>query len=106
MVDSNYKLSLDSINSDVNLSFDKYKNIPFTKKKYYDELIIFFDGLPADIAYKIKYDNDVETMSSDFSNQYELYQFGARNIINNKITKKNEYFAPLYIDKNKLPKTL
>jgi hypothetical protein len=34
--------------------------------------------LPADIAYKIKYDNDVETMSSDFSNQYdELYQFGA-----------------------------
>jgi hypothetical protein len=42
MVDSNYKLSLDSINSDVNLSFDKYKNIPFTKKNYYDELIYIF----------------------------------------------------------------
>jgi hypothetical protein len=57
--------------------------------------------LPADVAYKIKYDNDVETMSSDFSNQYdELYQFGARNIINNKNYKEEyEYFAPLYIDK-------
>jgi hypothetical protein len=56
--------------------------------------------LPADVAYKIKYDNDVETMSSDFSNQYdELYQFGARNIINNKIIRKNEYFCTLYIDK-------
>jgi hypothetical protein len=40
-------------------------------------------------------------MSSDFSNQYdELYQFGARNIINNKNYKEEyEYFAPLYIDK-------
>jgi hypothetical protein len=74
-------------------------------KKNYDELSYFYDGLPADIAYKIKYDNDVETMSSDFSNQYdELYQFGARNIINNKNYKEEyEYFAPLYIDKNKLP---
>jgi hypothetical protein len=99
MVDSNYKLSLDSINSDVNLSFDKYKNIPFTKKNYYDELIsYFYDGLSADVAYKIKYDNDVETMSSDFSNQYdELYQFGARNIINNKIIRKSMNILHLFI---------
>jgi hypothetical protein len=106
MVDSNYKLSLDSINSDVSLSFDKYKNIPFTKNNYYDELIsYFYDGLSANIAYKIRYDNDVETMSSDFSNQYdELYQCGARNIVNNKNYKEEyEYFAPLYIDRNKLP---
>jgi hypothetical protein len=82
---------------------------PFTKKNYYDELIsYFYDGLPADVAYKIKYDNDVETMSSDFSNQYdELYQFGARNIINNKNYKEEyEYFAPLYIDKINYLKTL
>jgi hypothetical protein len=32
MVDSNYKLSLDSINSDVNLSFDKYKTYHLLKK--------------------------------------------------------------------------
>jgi hypothetical protein len=42
------------------------------------------------MCIQIKYDNDVETMSSDFSNQYdELYQFGARNIINNKIIRKS-----------------
>lgn len=107
MVDSNYKLSLDSINSDVNLSFDKFKNIPFTKTNYYDELIsYFYNGLSADIAYKIKYDNDVDTMSNEFSNQYdELYQYGARNIINNKNYKEEyEYFSPLYISKNGLPK--
>ncbi len=106
MVDSNYKLSLDSINSDVNLSFDKYKNIAFTKTNYYDELIsYFYDGLSADIAYKIKYDNDVDTMSNDFSNQYdELYQYGARNIINNKNYKEEyEYFSPLYVS-NGIPK--
>jgi hypothetical protein len=46
-------------------------------------------------------------MSSDFSNQYdELYQFGARNIINNKNYKEEyEYFAPLYIDKINYLKT-
>jgi hypothetical protein len=37
-------------------------------------------------------------MSSDFSDYDELYQFGARNIINNKIIKKlYEYFVTLFI---------
>jgi hypothetical protein len=70
MVDSNYKLSLDSINSDVNLSLINIKTYHLLKN-YYDELIsYFYDGF-TDVAYKIKYDNDVETMSSDFSNQYD-----------------------------------
>jgi hypothetical protein len=55
-------------------------------KNYYDELIsYFYDGLPADVAYKIKYDNDVETMSVILVINMMNYQFGARNIINNKI---------------------
>jgi hypothetical protein len=75
MVDTNYKLSLDSIDSDVNLSFDKFKKVSFTKDNYYDELIpYFYKDLPADIAFSIKYENDVESMSDDFKNQYdELY---------------------------------
>ena len=107
MVDTNYKLSLDSIDSDVNLSFDKFKKVSFTKDNYYDELIpYFYKDLPADTAFSIKYEDDSEKMSDDFKNQYdELYNYGARNIIDNKnYTEEYEYFAPLYITKNGLPK--
>ena len=106
MIDSNYSLSLDSIESNNDLCSDKFKKVKFNKKNYYDELISFFyKNLPSDIAYQIKYDNDVETMSDTFSKQYdELYQYGARNIIDNKNYKEEyEYFAPLYIDVNKIP---
>jgi hypothetical protein len=107
MIDTNYKFSLDSIDSDTNLSFDKFKKVPFTKDNYYDELIpYFYKDLPADTAFSIKYENDVDTMSNDFRYQYdELYNYGARNIVNNKnYTEEYEYFAPLYITKNGLPK--
>ena len=107
MIDTNYKFSLDSIESDPNLSFDKFKKVAFTKDNYYDELIpYFYKDLPADTAFSIKYENDVDTMSNDFKNQYdELYSYGARNIVNNKnYTEEYEYFAPLYITKNSLPK--
>lgn len=106
MVESNYGLSLDSIDSAQELSLNKYKKVSFNSKNYYDELIpYFYKDLPKDIAYSIKYDNDSDTMGDDFSNQYdEIYQYGARNIINNKsYLEEFEYFAPLYITKN-LPK--
>lgn len=107
MVDSNYNLSLSSIESTDELSNSKYKKVSFIKRNYYDELIsYFYDGLPADTAYFIKYDNDVDSTSKDYSSQYdEIYQYGARNIVNNKDYKEEfEYFAPLYIYANNLPK--
>lgn len=107
MIDTNYKLSLDSIESNMNLSFDKFKKISFNKSNYYDELIpYFYKDLPAETAYSIKYENDAETMSNDFAYQYdELYNYGARNIIDNKnYSEEYEYFAPLYITKTGLPK--
>ena len=107
MVDSNYNLSLSSIESKEELADSKFKKVSFIKKNYYDELITYFyDGLPIDTAFYIKYENDVDTMSKDYSAQYdELYQYGARNIINNKdYTEEFEYFAPLYISPNNLPK--
>jgi hypothetical protein len=106
MIDSKYNLSLDSIDSAQDLSLDSYKNVSFNKTNYYDELIpYFYKELPKDIAYQIKFDNDNDTMNEDFSNQYdEIYQYGARNIINNKnYSEEFEYFAPLYLTK-KLPK--
>lgn len=106
MVDSNYNLSLDSIESNERLAIDKFKNVKFIKTNYYDELIpYFYKGLPSETAFQIKYDNDNDTMADDFKNQYdELYQYGARNILDNKnYSEEFEYFAPLYIDKSRIP---
>jgi hypothetical protein len=106
-IDSDYNLSLDSIESNEQLSDSKYKRVKFSKSNFYDELIpYFFKEVPSEIAFDIKYDNDIDTISSDFSNQYdEIYNCGARNISNNKeYIEEFEYFAPLYIKRNSLPK--
>lgn len=107
MVDSNYRLSLESIDSNQNLSSDRYKNMGFSTTNFYDELVpYFFKDTPSETAFSIKYDGDVDTMIDTFQHQYdEIYQYGARNIINNKnYQEEYEYFAPLYIKRNKLPK--
>lgn len=107
VIDSEYGFSLDSINSVPELSYSKYKAMSFNKDNYYDELLPFFyKGMKSEIAFNIKYDNDSDSMSDNFSNQYDnLYNCGARNIIDNKNYKEEfEYFAPLYIYKNKIPK--
>ena len=107
MVGSNYGLYLDSIVSSPELSENRYKKFQFDKDSYWDDLVpTFFQKTPTDVAFKIKYDGDVDNMSSDFTNQYDdLYQYGARNIVDNKFYKEEfEYFAPLYINKNQIPK--
>ena len=106
MVGGTYSLFLDSIESTPELSDTKYKKMQFNKNNYWDELVpYFFKNTPADVAYRIKYDNDSDNMTTDFSKQYDdLYNYGARNIVDNKDYKEEyEYFAPLYISKSELP---
>lgn len=107
MVESNYRLSLESIESNQSLSTDRFKKMTFNKTNFYDELVpYFFKDIPSEQAFSIKYDDDVDSMSQQFNFQYdEIYQYGARNIISNKnYSEEYEYFAPLYIKRNKLPK--
>jgi hypothetical protein len=107
MVSSDYSLTLDSIDSTGELSVSKFKKKSFIEKNYWDELINYFwENTPIELSYFIKYENDLETMSNDYSQQYdELYYYGARNISNNKdYSEEFEYFAPLYISPNNLPK--
>ena len=108
MVDTNYNLFLESINSSFKLESTKLKKIRFNKNNYFDELIpFFFKGITKDDAYRIKNnDSDSYTMNSDFSTQFDnLYVAGARNITDNKsYPEEFEYFAPLYIFRNQLPK--
>jgi hypothetical protein len=101
MVDSNYNLFLESINSTSELNISKYKKFSFNKENYYDELVPYFwNNLPTQLSYHIKHDNDEELMSNNFENQYDdLYSYGGRNISNNKNYKEEyEYFAPLYLN--------
>lgn len=105
-IDSEYNLSLNSIDSNFSLSSDKFKKYKFSKNDFYDEVIKdFYKNIPTDISFDIKYDNDNDIMYDDFSNQYDkLYNYGAKNIIENKnYTEEYEYFAPLYIMPNKIP---
>jgi hypothetical protein len=107
VIDSNYNLYIETIDSQDELSADKFKKVQFNKSNYYDELVPFlFKDLPTDIAFSIKYENDNFNMSNDFAKQYDdLYLAGARNIIENKNYEEEfEYFAPLYIFKHSIPK--
>ena len=99
-INSSYELSLDSIDSNDRLSTSKYKNFKFNKNDLYDELIpSFFKETPIELAYEIKYDNDIDIMYDEFLNQYDtIYSYGAKNIINDKnYVEPFEYFAPIYI---------
>ena len=107
MCDSKYNLYLESIDSVPELSITKLKKMQFNKNNFFDELVpYFFKDFPSDVAFSIYYQNDNKNMTQDFSNQYDdLYQMGARNIINNKnYIEEYEYFAPLYIFKGSFPK--
>ena len=107
VVGSSYSLYLESINSTDGLEDTKYKKVTFSKDNYYDDLIpYFYDGLASETAYSIK-ENPYKYQQSDkYSNQYdEIYQCGAKNIENNKdYVEDYEYFAPLYVEPNHLPK--
>lgn len=106
MVGSNDKLSLDSIESNDRLSLSRFKNFKFNKSSLYDDIIpVYYKGIPSETAFEIKNDSNNETMANNFSQQIDdLYNCGARNIVNNKdYTEEYEYFAPLYIN-GSLPK--
>jgi len=91
MVNGSYSLFIDAIISTPDLSSTKFKKNEFNKDNYWDELVpYFFKGVPAETAFSVKDDDDNKNMSKDFSNQYDdIYQYGARNIIENKDRTKS-----------------
>jgi len=105
--DSNYNLYLESIDSAPELSITRLKKLQFNKNNFFDELVpYFFKDFPVDIAYQVAYFEDNDKMSQDFASQYDdTYAMGARNIVDNKnYPEEYEYFAPLYVFKNSIPK--
>ena len=106
MVQGNYALSLESIDSEPSLSSSRFKNFKFNKDTYYDEVLpSFYHNLPNMVAFKIRNNDDKDIMFDNFENQFDdIYQAGCRNISNNKAySEEFECFAPLHIG-NTLPK--
>ena len=70
VISKDYKLSLDSIESDMNLSYDRFKNVSFNKSNYYDDLIS--EGFLSDNAndtnsVESKVDAYLSTIYSEYS---------------------------------------
>ena len=107
MVDSNYNLYLDSIESAIDLSNTKFKKVQFSKDNQYDELIPqFYQGLDAKTAFTVKNDGDGSIMFTTFDKQIDdNYIMGCKDITDNKYYSEDyEFFAPLYVSKSSLPK--
>lgn len=106
VIDNNYNISIDSIDSNDTLGSSRYKKFKVSEDSLLDEILpMYYRNTPSDIAFSIKYRNDSNTMSDDLNYQYDdIYNYGGRNIINNKnYSEEFEYFAPLYINPIKVP---
>ena len=107
VIDSEYGLFMESIDSATELSSSKFKKVRFNKENYFDEMIpYFYKTLPQEIAFTVKYKDDNDNLFNHYDEQYDdIYQMGARNITDNKNFKEEyEFFAPIYFNKGSFPK--
>jgi len=106
VVDSNYKLYLESFNSNSDLSNVKFKHMTMTKTEYLEDKIPkFYKGLPIDLAFDVKYDNDNKVIQSKYDHQFDTTYFsGGAYVEDQWYSEEFDYLAPLYIRKDSLPK--
>jgi len=105
VVSSNYNLYLESFDSSKELSDDRYKHhLLSIDTMLENDVPKFYDGLPKNIAFTPKSENDVDVMYDTYDNQFdEVYFSGADEIEDTSYLEEFEYFAPLYVTKNELP---
>jgi hypothetical protein len=106
VVDSNYTLYLETINSHEMLNNDIYKHFMMTKTSFLEDKIPeFYNNLPINIAFYVKNDDDKDVVYKDFNYQYDtLYWSGVQKTIENEFYQEEyEYFAPLYIYPHDMP---
>lgn len=105
VVTSDYKLYLESFNTNNNLSNVNYKHFPIQKTDYLENKIAYFyKKLPIDIAFDVKYDNDNEIIQTSYDKQFDTIYFSGGYYVEDQWYKEEfDYLAPLYIRKNSLP---
>ena len=61
VVDKEQHIYLESFNSNKQLSDNKYKHFRVSKDSYFEDKIpVFYNNLPTNTAFEVKYDNDEE----------------------------------------------
>jgi len=105
-IDTNLKIYLESFNANKQLSDDQYKHYSISEQSYLEDKIpLFYDGLPINLAYEVKDDNDKDIVYKDFSHQFDdIYWSGVKKTEQNSFYDEEfEYFAPLYLKYKDLP---
>ena len=105
VVSSNYDLYLESFDGSKDLSDDRYKHYLLSiDAALENDVPKFYDGLPKNIAFAPKSEQDVDVMYDTYDNQFdEVYFAGADEVEDTWYKEEFEYFAPLYVTKNELP---
>lgn len=107
VVNSEYKLFLESYNSNKILTKDRYKHFIFNEDQIYDVIVSnFFNDLSSDIVFDVKNKEDEKSdiMFTEYKNQFSpIYFSGAANIEDQWHEEEFEYHAPLYIKPDELP---
>jgi len=101
VIDSNNKIYLESIDSNLELNKSKFKKRSINKDTLLSNAIPnFFDGLPNEISFFIDMNGDNSLSLADFSEQYDnSYHWGMRDITGNKDYLEDfEIFAPIFIE--------
>jgi hypothetical protein len=89
-ISTNYDLYLESINSDKKLNIDKYKHYSISKENLIeDKLRDFYSGIPSDIAFKVKYDNDNNISYNTYDKQFDDIYFSVQGTYKINGMKKN-----------------
>ena len=106
VVDSKYNIYFESFNSSKELSNEKYKHYLLNREAVLeDEIPRFYSNLPKNIAFSPKNEFDADVMYNEYIQQFDnTYFSGANEIEDQWYSEEFEYFAPLYIKKNELPK--
>jgi hypothetical protein len=105
VVDSNYRLYLESFDTNTQLSDQKYKHHRINSDTLYErEIVKFYDGLSNQLAFDVKYDSDNTSVFKTYDKQFDdMYWAGAKYVDDNWYEEDGEYFAPLYIRKGDIP---
>jgi hypothetical protein len=105
VVTPDYKLYLESFDTNKQLSDQKFKHFQINKNNLYeDQVIKFYNGLSSKLSFDVKYDSDNATVFSTYNQQFDdIYWSGAKAVEDNWYNEDYEYLAPLFIRKGNLP---
>ncbi len=101
VVTSNYKLYLESFDTNKQLSDQKFKHYLINKNNLYeDQIINFYGGLSSQLAFDVKYDSDVSNVFSTYNKQFDdIYWSGAKAVEDNWYNEDYEVFSTIIYKK-------